>query len=118
VIIALNIREIPEGQRNRDGRFIMNADRIQRGCEFGRVRRQDEHDPARDSRAIFKKLGDLIKDLLKRYCIPPGNLCDLGTRAIELHTLLRRKQIGNNKICQQKYADIDQHRANLRKPDF
>lgn len=116
-IIALNIREVAQGQRDGKSSLVVHPNPVQGGGEFAGVGGKQKDDSEGNDRRIFEELGNLVENLLPGQAEPGIQAGDLVARAVNRYALFRGEEKGNDGIGDQEDEDIDDHQANLRKLD-
>jgi len=113
VVVALHIREVAQGQRQRRADLVADADAVEAGGELARVGRQEEDHAERDHGQILGELRDLVEHLLLGDDVDAAEGEQHVPRAVDLDAVFRREQEGQNEVGDQKDQHIDHHQPDL-----
>ena len=113
MVVTLDIRDVPQGNRHRVADLVGNADAVEAGGKLAGVRGRNKEDSHRQRHKIFQRNVEHIKQLLSGQIIPPEQMAQHRAGAIERRALVGVKQKDEQIVQRQEHQHKDQH-----EPDF
>ena len=117
VVVALDVRNVPQRNGHRVAHLVRNADAVQAGRKLAGVGGRDEQDSHGQGHEILERDVAHIEQLLGRQVIPPEQVAEHRAGAVQRRALVGVEQEDEQVIQQQEYQHEHQHKPHLTEPD-
>ena len=117
MVIPLDIRDIPQRQRDGIAHPVAHADAVEACGKFARVRRADEENGDGERNEILQRDVEHVKQLLRRHVVAPGEMEKHMPRAVKRRALIGVEEEDKEVVQQQEHQRERHHEAHLAQAD-